>query len=270
MAKARVLSISNHKGGVGKTTTTINLGAALAQMGKKVLLIDLDPQANLSISMGIMFPDELEEKPEINTIGKLLQAEIDRKVPEPDEYIRHSDTGMDFIPSSIMLYKMGNVLMNTMSRETVLKRFLKRHEKSYDYILIDNSPSLSILTVNALNASQQVIIPVQAQFLSAKGLELLLETIGDVQANLNPELAIAGILITMVDHRSKHQKDVIQMVHGAYSETIPIFETMIPLSVAVSESQSLGKPIIHETDNSVGQGYLNFAKELTENEHESE
>lgn len=264
--KCKVISISNQKGGVGKTTTTISLAVSLAKMGKKVLCVDLDPQGNLTMALGYDQPDELAE-----TISNLLIKHINKsltnvsKEKEEENYILHSN-GIDFIPSNIELADLENILMNTMSRENVLKNFLKPLTVIYDYILIDTLPSLNILTVNALNASNEVVIPVQAQYLSAKGLELLLQTIMKVRMSLNPDLKIAGVLITMLDKRASFQKAVIDIVKSAYGEHIRIFNTNISLSVKVSETQSMGTTVFSLKDNRVANDYINFAKELTENE----
>jgi len=263
----KVSSICNQKGGVGKTTTAINLGVALANEGKRVLAIDLDPQANLTMALGYDQPDELE-----TTIASLISNEInDRNSVRSDsgsgkeDYIL-SAHGVDFIPSSIELAGIENLLINTMSRENVLKKLLGKHKDNYDYILIDCLPSLNVLTVNALTASNDVIIPVQAQYLSAKGLELLLGTISNVKANLNPKLNIAGVLITMLDTRGNFQKEVVNTISESYGRYIRIFDSHIPTSVKVSENQSKGAAIIGEKNNKVAQGYESLAKELMKNE----
>lgn len=258
--KSKIIAISNQKGGVGKTTTTINLGASLTKIGKKVLLIDLDPQGNLTMSLGYEHPDELE----IN-IARLLHDEINKTIKEEvisSSYILTAH-GIDFIPASIELAGLENILVNTISRENVLKNFLSKFREKYDYILIDCLPSLNILTINALTASDEVIIPVQAQYLSAKGLELLLETVAKVKNSLNDKLEVRGVLITMLDKRASFQKRVIETITESYQKDIKIFNSKIPLSVKVSENQSKGVTVMNEKNNRVAEEYLNFAKELS-------
>jgi len=286
-----VISISNQKGGVGKTTTAINLGVALSEMGKRVLLVDFDPQANLTMGLGYPKPDELDKN-----IAKVLLAEIEGRASiagdgiagdgnddyasnvddAASRYIIKTSHGVDFIPSSIELAGIENTLMNTISRESVLDGFLSRHKQNYEYILVDCLPSLNILTINALTASDEIIIPVQAQYFSAKGLELLLKSITSVQRNLNRRVKIAGILITMMDKRSSFQKEVYRIVsgndislneansnkRGSRKSAIRTFDTIIPLSVKVSSNQSKGITMLNERNNSVTEGYIAFAHEL--------
>ena len=257
-----VISISNQKGGVAKTTTSINLGVALAQKGKRVLLIDFDPQANLTMSLGYPNTDELE-----HTIRNLMLGQIEcmalSNVKEIDyeKYIL-SAHGIDFIPASIELSEVENILINTMSRENVMKRIVNAIKGNYDYIFIDCQPSLNVLTVNALTSSDGVIIPVQSHYLSAKGLELLLRTISSVKQNLNEKLSIKGVLITMLDGRSSFQKGVIDTVSQAYGEYLNVFDSKIPLSVKVSENQAKGLPIVTEKNNKVASSYISLAEEL--------
>jgi len=191
-------AVSNQKGGVGKTSLCLNLGASLARMGHRVAIVDVDPQANATMALGCPQPDELPVTllhimQEIINGGQLENSDLLKK----REYILRAQ-GMDFVPSSIELTKIENILINTMSRENVLKKFIAHIKDSYDYIFLDCMPSLNFLTINALNAADRVLIPMQPQFFSAKGLELLLSTIADVKENLNPNLIIEGALITMI------------------------------------------------------------------------
>jgi len=275
----KVISISNQKGGVGKTTTAINLGVALAKMGKRVLLIDFDPQANLTMGLGFQKPSDIE----LN-IARLLNDEINRRSDSesgdfgdennnddyvssdsPHPYIISTPHGVDFIPSSIELAGIENILINTISRESILESIISRHRQDYEYILIDCLPSLNILTINAFTASDEIIIPVQAQYFSAKGLELLMKSINNVQRNLNRRLKIAGVLITMMDKRSTFQKEVYQTVSRNGKSIIRIFESIIPLSVKVSANQSKGLTMLDERNNSVTKGYISLAEELVNN-----
>ena len=259
----KTISIINQKGGVGKTTTCNNLAASLVNMGKKVLMVDLDSQANLTMGMGYDDPDKLPIK-----LADLLQAEITKRttgqnadVFNKGDYILNAH-GVDLIPSSLDLAGLELVLMNTIGRETVLKNFLEQFQADYDYILIDCLPSLGIFTVNALTASNEIIIPVQAQFFGAKGVEALMQSVYSVQRYLNPQLKVLGILITMIDGRSRFQKEVGEIVHESFAEYTTIFNTEIPLSVDVSRGQSKGLPIVTFKNNRVSEAYTEFAKEV--------
>lgn len=193
---AQITAITNQKGGVGKTTSTVNLGVGLARKGKKVLLVDGDPQGSLTISMGIQDPDELAE-----TLSTLMLAEMEDKPIPPDYGIIHHQEGVDLLPGNIELSGVELSLVNTMSRELVLRNVLNRLRNSYDYIFIDCMPSLGLMNINALAAADSVIIPLQPQFLSTKGLNLLLRSVARVRKQINPKLRINGIPFTVVDGR---------------------------------------------------------------------
>ena len=259
---SKILSIINQKGGVGKTTTCINLAVCLRELGLKVLAVDLDSQANLTMGMGYADPDELSI-----TLADLLKAEIATRtsgkasLPDRSEYLL-SNHGVDFIPSSLELAGVEFMLMNTVSRETVLKTFLEPFRADYDYILIDCLPSLGIYTVNALTASDEVIIPADAQYFGAKGIRALLQSVSAVQRNLNPTLTVRGILVTMVHSRSAFQKDVMGLIDEAFSCNIKVFAP-IPQSVEVSKQQSKGIPIVALKSNRVAMAYRNLAREVT-------
>ena len=256
----KVIAISNQKGGVGKTTTTMALGEAMARAGKKVLLVDLDAQANLTMSMGYKTPDEIPV-----TIATMLKAQIVGKLNEiPSDYVL-SAKGVDFIPASIELSELDYLLMTAMNREYILKRILDRYKDKYDYVIIDCLPSLNLLAINALTAADEIIVPVQAQYLSAKGLDLLLQTVLKVQANLNPNLKIAGIVITMLDGRAVFQKELVEEITQAYGTAIHFFESTIPLSVKVSEAQAKANTIIDMKKNRVAESYVKLAEEVMEN-----
>jgi chromosome partitioning protein len=262
-----IYAVSNQKGGCGKTSLTLNLGAALARMGYKVCLCDVDPQANMTMALGYPQPDELPV-----TLPHVMREIIENGAgPERSEllrkreYILHSQ-GMDFVPSSIELTGTENILINTVSRENVLKKLIGLFKDEYDFILLDCMPSLNFVTINALNAADRVLIPMQPQFFSAKGLELLLSTIANVRENLNPDLAIEGALITMFDGRLNFHREVLNIVKTAYGDCFRIFDTKIPVSVRVTETQAQGRSIFdHDPRGKIAQGYAAFAKELITN-----
>lgn len=263
-----VYSIANQKGGCGKTTLTLSLGASLTKMGYRVCLVDFDAQANLTMGLGYSRPDELPVTI-VHIVDEIIKDGFDldkSKSLKEKRYLLNSQ-GMDFVPSSIDLANSENILINTISRETVLKRFIDYIKKDYDFVLIDCMPSLNILTINALNASDKVLIPVQAQFFSVKGLELLLKTIMKIRESLNPNLAISGVLINMFDYRYNFHNEVADVITETYGKHLKVFNARIPSSVKVTEAQARGKSIFeYDADGKVSESYNLFAKELIGNE----
>lgn len=235
----KVIAVSNQKGGTGKTTSCVNLGIGLAASGKRVLLIDTDPQGSMSISLGYSEPDEME-----NTLAKLMMNIANDEEFFLDDVLIHHNEGVDIIPSNIELLSAIEISMvNVMSRELILKQMLEKIKSSYDYIIIDCMPSLGMMTINALACADSVLIPVQAAYLPVKGLQQLIKTISRVKRQLNPQLKIEGILLTMVDYRTNFAKDISAMVYDTYSSTIRVFQTEIPMSVRAAEMSVEGSSI---------------------------
>ena len=262
----QIIAIANQKGSVGKTTTCANLGIGLAQEGKKVLLVDGDPQGSLSISLGYSRPDTLPV-----TLSDMMGKVLTDTPIHPGEGILHHAEGVDLMPADIQLSGMEVSLVNAMSRETILRQYLDTVKRDYTHILIDCQPSLGMLTVNALAAANRVLIPVQAEYLPAKGLEQLLQTISKVRRQINPKLQIDGILLTMVDGRTNFAKEISALLRETYGSKIKVFGSEIPHSVRAKEISAEGKSIYaHDPEGKVAAAYKNLTKEVLKLEKQRE
>ena len=255
---SKTIAIANQKGGVGKTTTTVNLGIGLANEGKRVLLIDCDAQASLTESLGYRNPDDMDI-----TLSTLMQKVIEEQPIAADEGILHHAEGIDVVPANIELSGMETALINIMNRERVLKDYINQVKSNYDYVLIDCTPSLGMLTVNALTAANEVIIPVQAHFLPAKGLEQLMKTVSKVKRHINPKLKLGGILLTMLDSRTNFAKEISSLIRDTYGKNLKIFKAEIPMSIRAAETSASGKSIYaYDKNGKVAEAYKNLTKEV--------
>ena len=254
----KVISIVNQKGGTSKSAIAVNLAAGLSRMGKKVLVIDADPQADASASLGYRETDDSSE-----TLTELFGNVLnDEELPD-GLYINHQEEGVDIIVSNIDLAGMEVLLVNAMSREYVLKQIIDRVKDGYDAVIIDTMPSLGMLTINSLAAADEVIIPVEASYLPIKGLQKLLQTVGRIRKQINPGLQVGGIVFTMVDIRTREARENMEILRGGYGDSIKIFDTYIPASVRMKECCKEGKSIYAYAPRSqVAMAYENLTGEI--------
>ena len=258
----KIIAIANQKGGVGKTTTTSNLGIGLAKQGKKVLLIDADAQGSLTASLGYTEPDTIEI-----TLASVMGSLIKDEEVEHMDGILHHEEGIDLMPGNIELSGLEVSLVNVMSRERIMQEYISMVRDYYDYILIDCMPSLGMITINAFACADSILIPVQAAYLPVKGLQQLIKTIGKVKRQINPKLEIEGILLTMVDSRTNYARDISAMLKEAYGSRVKIFTNIITISVRAAEISAEGVSIYkHDPKGKVASAYNSLTEEVLANE----
>jgi len=253
-----IIAICNQKGGVTKTSSTANLGVGLALRGKKVLLVDADPQGDLTTSLGWADNDSLPV-----TLATLMEKVIQDEPIEPNEGILHNAEGVDLVPANMELSGMEVALVGAMSREFVLRSYLETVKSAYDIVLIDCMPSLGMLTINALAAANSVIVPVQAQYLPAKGMTQLMKTITRVKKQINPALEIDGVLLTLFDNRTNLARATEDTLRKQYGNMLNIYKTRIPVSVRAAETSAAGQSIFaYDGGGKVAEAYAALVNEV--------
>lgn len=257
-SKCKVIAITNQKGGVGKTTTTFNLGVALAKQGKRVLVVDVDPQSNLTTYAGWYDENELKY-----TLTDLMEQSMNDEEIKTKESILHHNENVDLIPSNLSLSALENSLTYAMSREYTLRNCLSSIKDNYDYILLDCQPSLGMLTINALASANSVIIPVQSEYFALRGMTDLFKIINKVRRQINPTLKIEGALLTLVDSRANLPKEIATQLKDNYGSILKLFNTQIPRAVKTAESTSSGGSVFsYDKSGRVANAYSSFAKEV--------
>ncbi len=259
---SKVICVCNQKGGTGKSTSVCNLGIGLARLGKKVLLIDGDSQGSLTASLGYKDPDSLDV-----SLATIMEKLINDEELITEEGILHHQEGIDLMPANIELAALEVSMVNVIGRERVLKNYVQLVRNQYDFIIVDCNPSLGMITINALACADSVLIPVQSSYLPVKGLQQLIKTIGVVKRQLNEQLQIEGILLTMVDNRNSFSKDICEMVRNTYGDNVRIFKENIPRSVRAEETSAEGVSIfVHDKNGKVAKAYQALAEEVLANE----
>ena len=259
MAKTKVIAVANQKGGVGKSTTVYNLGAGLTMQGKKVLLLDVDPQGDLTKMLGLRKPNDLPL-----TLGNAMNNIVAGVSGGDHPEICHHHEGFDFVPGNRTLSAVEVGLVNVMSRETVLRQYVDQIKKDYDYVLLDCRPSLGMLVINALSASDYVLIPVQAEYFAAENMTELVNTVHNIKRQINPKLKIGGVFMTMAND-TNFRKDIVASVKAAYGKQLPILQAEIPATVRLAEISTANHSIFkHEPKGRAAEAYRLLVKEVME------
>lgn len=257
-SRCKVIAITNQKGGVGKTTTTFNLGVALAKQGKKVLIVDVDPQSNLTTYAGWYNEEDLRY-----TLSDLMEQSMNDEEIKTKESILHHKENIDLIPSSLNLSALENALAYAMSREYTLRNCLSVVKNDYDYILLDCQPSLGMLTINALASADSVLIPVQSEYFALRGMTDLFKIINKVRRQINPTLKIDGAFLTLVDKRTNLSREIAKQINDNYGSILKLYDTKIPRAVKTAESTSSGGSIFtYDKSGVVAEAYSSLSKEV--------
>ena len=257
-SRCKVIAITNQKGGVGKTTTTFNLGVALAKQGKKVLIVDVDPQSNLTTYAGWYNEEDLRY-----TLSDLMEQSMNDEEIKTKESILHHKENIDLIPSSLNLSALENALAYAMSKEYTLRNCLSVVKNDYDYILLDCQPSLGMLTINALASADSVLIPVQSEYFALRGMTDLFKIINKVRRQINPTLKIDGAFITLVDKRTNLSREIAKQISDNYGSILKLYDTKIPRAVKTAESTSSGGSIFsYDKSGVVAEAYSSLSKEV--------
>lgn len=257
MAKTKVIAVANQKGGVGKSTSVYCIGAGLAREGKKVLLLDVDPQGDLTKMLGLRKPHELPQ-----SLGTAMNNVISGIPPDGHPEIRQHREGFDFVPGNRVLSAVEVALVNVMSRETVLRQYVDSVKQDYDYVLLDCRPSLGMLVINALSASDYVLIPVQADYLAAEDMTELLGTVQSIKRQINPRLKVGGVFLTMANE-TNFRRDTVTAVRENFGKSLPVLHTVIPSTVRLAEISTADKSIfLHEPRGRAAEAYGGLVKEV--------